>query len=211
MVVGGRGFSVGGAASGCGMPPPVQVWGVNSYVGPRQWPHSNPHCGLHSMHVQLSLTHWNLPSSLPSCAHPSSCTASSWFLPCRWPGILHMGYSRLHVISLCLCATSTSTSNSTGTHVNSDTTSNDIRMSFCATFWSVWRIQTLTSWWHESLYYQQVGPRSGLDVLKAGKMGNAQWSDWSEGSLEWQGEDCTLLCDIALCAWIGRNGSSVTL
>ena len=76
---------------------------------------------------------------------------------------------------------------------------------------SVWRIQTLTSWWHESLYYQQVGPRSGLDVLKAGKMGNAQWSDWSEGSLEWQGEDCTLLCDIALCAWIGRNGSSVTL
>ena len=134
MVVGGRGFSVGGAASGCGMPPPVQVWSVNSYVGPRQWPHSNPHCGLHSMHVQLLLTHWNLPSSLPSCAHPSSRTASSWFLPCRWPGILHMGYSRLHVISPCLCATSTSTANSTGTHVNSDTTSNDIRMSFCASF-----------------------------------------------------------------------------
>ena len=67
-------------------------------------------------------------------AHPSSCTASSWFLPCRWPGILHMRYSRLHVISPCQCATSTSTSNSTGTHVNSDTTSNDIRMSFCASF-----------------------------------------------------------------------------
>ena len=32
---------------------------------------------------------------------PSSCTASSWFLPHRWPGILHKGYSKSYPISPC--------------------------------------------------------------------------------------------------------------
>ena len=46
---------------------------------------------LFPISLQLLLTYWNLPSSLPSFVHPSlACTASSWFLPHRWLGILNV-------------------------------------------------------------------------------------------------------------------------
>ena len=42
---------------------------------------------LFPISVQLSLTHWNLPSLLPSCA---SILGLHSFLPHRWPGILNV-------------------------------------------------------------------------------------------------------------------------